>query len=181
MQADRKELAVFGCGLALIIPYLIFFHSLSLGFSLKSVCILLGGFITVLWVITKISEWPIAANSWIFAVQGAVYWFVMREHGTPLKWLFFTVAVGMLVVALINLDWLRPLYKVWMKAAHFISHVITNATMVLMFYGVFAPIGIFFRIIGKDHLNRKLEPEKKSYWQIRKSVPFDPERYKQQF
>jgi len=54
-----------------------------------------------------------------------------------------------------------------MKVAHFVGNVISSLVLALMFYLVFAPVGIVLRLIGKDLLNRTIEKEKDSYW-IRK-------------
>ena len=35
----------------------------------------------------------------------------------------------------------------------------------LLFYGVLTPIGLFFRLIGRDALQRRIEPERETYWQ----------------
>lgn len=181
IRTEKKDLYVFAFGLAIIIPYLMTFHHLSLGLSFKSVCILLGGFATVLWVITKITNWPPLANIWIGALHALLYLFVLQPHPTPLKYFFFVVAVLMFLCALINIEWIRPVYMVWMRLTGFIGQAITTLIMTLMFYGVFAPIGIFFRLTKKDYLNRKIEPESDSYWQKRDTQPLDKDRYKRQF
>jgi hypothetical protein len=59
---------------------------------------------------------------------------------------------------------LRPIEKVWMAFGEKMSMVMTTVLLVLTYYLVMTPIGLFLRVIGKDLLDQKLEPEAKSYW-----------------
>ena len=68
-----------------------------------------------------------------------------------------------------------------MKVAHFIGDTITAILMMIMFYLVFTPIGIFLRLTGKDLLDRKIDKTIQSYWKLREKTPFDKERCTKQF
>lgn len=61
--------------------------------------------------------------------------------------------------------------------------LLTRATMYLLlalvFYLVFAPVGIALRLLRRDPLRRRLDPAAKSYWLERKKNP--PERAEKQF
>ena len=52
--------------------------------------------------------------------------------------------------------------------------------MSIFYFGLITPLGLFFRSIGRDPLNRKFEPDMKSYWTNRKKVT-DIKRYFHQF
>ena len=52
--------------------------------------------------------------------------------------------------------------------------------MSIFYFGLITPLGIFFRLIGRDALNRKFEPDMKSYWIERKKIT-DIKRYFHQF
>jgi len=45
----------------------------------------------------------------------------------------------------------------------------------------FAIIGIIYRLVSKDPLDRKLEKDRPSYWVEKPAKNFDPERYLRQF
>ena len=49
-----------------------------------------------------------------------------------------------------------------------------------MFYGLFTPIGLVFRLIGRDPLQRARRPGSESYW-TPKPAPADLRRYFKQF
>jgi hypothetical protein len=72
-------------------------------------------------------------------------------------------------------------YELQMKLAHFIGGVITPLLFSVIFFLVFAPVGIFLRLAGKDHLNRRWGPSKESYWRVREGGGRAKETYLQQF
>ena len=45
----------------------------------------------------------------------------------------------------------------------------------------FAIIGIIYRLVSKDPLDRKLEKDRSSYWVKKPEKDFDPESYLRQF
>ncbi len=49
----------------------------------------------------------------------------------------------------------RPLYHVWYALAACIGIVMANLIFALLFYGIFTPMGLFMRLIGRDALNLK--------------------------
>lgn len=58
----------------------------------------------------------------------------------------------------------RPLYYVWYTLAACIGIVLANLLFGLLFYGLFAPLGLFMRLIGRDPLNLKFKRGTPSYW-----------------
>jgi len=51
--------------------------------------------------------------------------------------------------------------------------------LVLVFFLVFAPVGLALRLLGKDPLQRRLQPEAETYWIPRR--PKDPKHIERQF
>ncbi len=94
--------------------------------------------------------------------------------------------IGAIIVSLIGAVGLfkplvlRPFYVGWMIAAFPIGWMMTKLILGILFYGVFTPLGVCFRILGRDALCLNLQPETHSYW-IAKETPDDPRRYLQQF
>ena len=69
--------------------------------------------------------------------------------------------------------------RVLEEAFKLASRATMYALLALVFYLVFAPVGIALRLLGRDPLQRRLDPSAKSYWQDRKPNP--PERAEKQF
>lgn len=181
MEKETKDLYVFGYGMALLIPYLIFFHSLSLGFNPVSVLILLCGFAFVLWVTTKISELNPWVNGWVLAVEALAAIRMVQTHPSLLPGIFLCLAIVILLTTIIRVERLAPVYKTWMKIGHAISQVLTMLILGAMYYFVFTPMAIFFRITKKDYLTRTIDPNVSSYWIKRENKEFKPEQYTKQF
>lgn len=61
-----------------------------------------------------------------------------------------------------------------------IGLVVGEVLMLLVFLLVFLPIGLIFRLMGRDRLQLKIEKERASYWQP-KNLPSQTERYFRQY
>ena len=73
-------------------------------------------------------------------------------------------------------------YSVYIRIERSVEWIARNlerfvswALMSLIFYWVFAPLGMLFRSAGRDSLQRKLEPHRKTYWNDRSNQPFTVE------
>jgi hypothetical protein len=68
---------------------------------------------------------------------------------------------------------LRPVYKSWLRFAHFINTVITNVILVLIYYLVITPAGLIKRLFGGKPLPVKPDKSISSYW-VERSEPAQP-------
>ena len=57
-----------------------------------------------------------------------------------------------------------PVYLGLTVATYPIGFVLSHVIMGALFYGLITPVGIFMKIIGRDPLERKLDPDAESYW-----------------
>jgi hypothetical protein len=74
----------------------------------------------------------------------------------------------------------RPLYVIWYALACCIGFVMANLLFALMFYGLFTPIGLFMRLIGRDPLKLKFQRGTPTYWQDAEPAP-PPAQYFRQY
>jgi len=73
-----------------------------------------------------------------------------------------------------------PIYLGLTVLSYPIGFVLSYVIMGTIFYVLLAPVGLFFRVTGRDPMKRRFEPETKSYWID--SRPARPnERYFHQF
>lgn len=61
-----------------------------------------------------------------------------------------------------------------------IGLVLGEVFMFLAYYSTFLPIGLCFKLIGRDRLQRKIDRSCETYW-MDKKTPTSPERYFQQY
>ena len=104
------------------------------------------------------------------------------KHGFgPILRFYYLAAAAMLLMTLFKRDWLVEMYNPWMKAMYGIGTIVNAILMTIIFYLIFAPVGLFLRLIGKDLLNRKMDAQAKSYWILRDTKLTNRSRYTQQF
>lgn len=91
------------------------------------------------------------------------------------------LAATLLILYLMKRDFVIQFYKGWMRGATCIGAAVTFIVMLVLFYGVFSPIGLALRLLKKDPLHLRFEPEQKSYWLDRPEKEFKKENYERQF
>ena len=66
------------------------------------------------------------------------------------------VSAGVLVtLAALSPRTLRPFYRVWMRFGLIAGYINTRIIMFMLYYLVFAPLGIIMSLVGRDALLRK--------------------------
>ena len=79
------------------------------------------------------------------------------------------ISIFFLVLGLLNSKILNPLNKIWFKFGMLLGKIVSPLVMVVIFFFVVTPIGIFMKFLKKDILKLKFNKDK-SYW-IKKNEP----------
>ncbi len=111
-----------------------------------------------------------------FGLAGAV-------AGSTAEWGIYPIYVGGALVLLgaVFPRILKPVYVGWMAVALAIGAVMTVVLLTVFFLLVVTPVGLFFRLIGRDVLQRKFDRKAATYW-IPKEYPIaDRTRYEKFF
>jgi len=74
-------------------------------------------------------------------------------------------------IAFLRPSLLNSFYKIWVKVGEFIGSIISKVIMAILFYGMFTPIALILRLLGKDLLGKKLDKNSSSYWVKRETQP----------
>lgn len=74
---------------------------------------------------------------------------------------------------------LTRLNKLWMEIGLILGRIISPITLGLIFFGIFTPVSIILKIIGRDELRLKLV-QKQSHWITKKNTTFS-ENFNHQF
>lgn len=80
------------------------------------------------------------------------------------SWTLFGLGVVCAVLAATVAEALRPLYVVLMIVAFPIGMVLSAVLLRVIYYLVFTPMALWFKVIGRDAMHRKLEPDADTYW-----------------
>jgi uncharacterized membrane protein len=109
----------------------------------------------------------------VFAVLQLIFFAIVaglvQQRMAATGWAI-TIVVATAIVAIIGLikpTWLHVMYVVWMAAVFPIGFVVSHIMMAIVFYLVLTPIGLIMKLVGRDPMQRKLDPQAKSYWQPR--------------
>ena len=98
------------------------------------------------------------------------FWGALNPPQTALRWPF--MLGGLLIVwSLIAPRSLKGIHYVWMRFGLMMSKVMTPLIMGIVFYLMFAPIGVVMRVMGKDSMARKLDDSVDTYRVISKDNP----------
>jgi hypothetical protein len=84
---------------------------------------------------------------------------------------FWVAAVLMRIIGLARPEWLKPVFLGLTLATWPIGWVVSRLALALLYFAVFTPIALAFRLIGRDALRRKLDRQAKTYWE-----PYRPNR-----
>ena len=102
--------------------------------------------------------------------------------GVAFKWLLIIVAFGLMVfiISMISLKLTKIIYLGMILLTMPIGWVVSFIVLAVFYYLLLAPLGFFFRLIGRDPLYRKFDSNAKSYWLARRP-PKGLEQYFHQF
>lgn len=92
--------------------------------------------------------------------------------------LLLCIALLLFAIGILRPKVLKPVYACWMILAKAISGLITAVLLILVFYLVVTPIGLFLRLCGKDLLRLKIDGSS-SYWLKKEDI--NKESYLKQY
>lgn len=119
------------------------------------------------------------AGLWVAFFGGlALFEGLYRGHATAGLVLGAIALVGIVGLAAPKL--LRPIYVAWMVLAFPIGWTVSLLMLGIMYYGLFTPLAFVFRLMGRDAMDRTIQPAAETYW-TPKATPTDPRRYFKQF
>ncbi len=111
---------------------------------------------------------------------GAMACQAFRSGRLPIALTFAVLAVTVGPLGLIRPEAVRPIYVGWMRLAYPIGWVVSRLLLAGLFYGLFTPMALLFRVTGRDALCRRPQVGKTTYWSAKATAP-DPARYLRQF
>jgi hypothetical protein len=79
------------------------------------------------------------------------------------------IGFGLAVTGLIAPMALKPVFIGLTLIALPIGMVVSEVVMMLIYFGVFLPIGLCFKLMKRDALKRSLDRNCRSYWEVKKA------------
>jgi hypothetical protein len=93
-----------------------------------------------------------------------------RGHAT-VAGILWVAAVALRLTGILRPTALRRVYVGLMVVTWPIGWVVSHLALGLLYYGVFTPIALVFRAIGRDSMARRFDRDAKTYWE-----PYNPDR-----
>ncbi|MBX6316636.1 MAG: hypothetical protein IRY99_27540 [Isosphaeraceae bacterium] len=120
------------------------------------------------------------AGLWLAFFGGlALHQGLVRDHPRA-AWVLAALALGVGLLGLVRPPAVRPLYVGWMVLAFPIGWTVSRLILAAVYFGLFTPVALVFRLIGRDALSRTRRPDAATYW-TPKPAPADPRSYFRQF
>lgn len=110
------------------------------------------------------------------AVAGALYGGLLA----PQTWMFIALTGVFLLGATGATALVRPVYLAALIATFPLGMVLGPVILGVIYFVVFTPVAVFFRLIGRDTMQRRFDDAAPSYW-IERRPAADVKRYFRQF
>src|SRR6185312_14759421 len=106
-----------------------------------------------------------------FAVIGSIVAWRSGAFGTPFGWhkpwelpiLLSAAGVALAIIGALRPVALRWVYMTWMAMAYPIGWTVSHVLLAIVYFGVFSFVGVVFRIVGYDPLQRRFDREARTY------------------
>ena len=97
-----------------------------------------------------------------------------------LGYFLFSIGFMLSVVALRKAEVLSPLNRAWMRFGEMLGKVVSPILLSLLFFSIFVPVSLLFKLIGRDELKLRRVPST-SYWVEKKERVHVPRSFRRQF
>jgi hypothetical protein len=78
-------------------------------------------------------------------------------------WVFLILSAAIITCAFFP-PWFRGFYRAGMTASFHVGQFMGRILLIVVFWLVLTPLGLWLRLMGKDLLQTKRNPAAKSYW-----------------
>ncbi|MGE0849372.1 MAG: SxtJ family membrane protein [Hyphomicrobiaceae bacterium] len=90
-------------------------------------------------------------------------------------------ALAFLILALTRPTLMAPLNRAWTRLGLLLGAIMAPVVMGVIYFGLITPMALLARLLGKDFLRLKRDPEAATYWLPRQDSRPSPERLRDQF
>ncbi len=116
----------------------------------------------------------------VLALVAVQIWYAQALWEQPFLWLACEAVTWYGLLGLVRPRLLRPVFVGWMIAVFPIGWLVSHVLLAIVFFGVFTPLGLLFRLMGRDVLQRRRQAKQETYWQP-KPAPAGLQSYFRQF
>lgn len=107
---------------------------------------------------------------WTFIFTVISIFPLIKGEGELRLWSIIVASI-FLITGLLVPNILKYFYIYWIKFGEIMGNIVSKVILTLLFFIVFFPVGLVFRLMGKDLLSKKLDKNTSSYWIEREIQP----------
>jgi hypothetical protein len=120
------------------------------------------------------------AGLWLLFFSAIAAWQGLARGRVGVAVFVATAALAVGLLGLVRPRAVRPVFVGWMVLAFPIGWVVSIVLLGLVYFGLFLPLGLAFRLAGRDVLGLRRRPDLVTYWVERPAAP-PIRRYFRQF
>ena len=105
-------------------------------------------------------EFGLVTGAAVVALFGLFFPWMLEREWPVWPW---ALAAPLWLLALIRPSWLRGTYRAWMRFGLLASRVMTPLMLGIVYFGMISPMAMVRRLMGKDPMQRALDPDQDSY------------------
>ncbi|MBI5250409.1 MAG: hypothetical protein HY912_13025 [Desulfomonile tiedjei] len=114
-------------------------------------------------------------------LPGVIGSFLLLWKGSGTGWVWIVAGAALAACRLIP-PLFQAIYNLWIGLSIVLGYFVSRILLTVIFFLVITPTGLIMRVLGKDPMERSLDPGATTYWR-RKEQEADTsiERYEKQF
>ena len=120
------------------------------------------------------------SEAWMFFLGMVAAPLMLNRGHLRLAAAFWILAVAGRLIGLVHPMLLKSVFLGLTLATWPIGWAVSSLTLALLYYVIFTPIGLIFKLIGRDAMKRHLDRAAPTYWEPY-TPDHSPEAYLQQF
>ena len=94
-------------------------------------------------------------------------WYARALWEQPILWLLCEIVTWFAVAGVFWPRIMRPVFVGWMILVFPLAWLISHVVLAVLFFGVFTPLGLVFRLFGRDPLSLRRREGVDSYWRTK--------------
>ncbi|QFR48881.1 hypothetical protein FJR48_03755 [Sulfurimonas lithotrophica] len=117
----------------------------------------------------KLKDIKIFSIIWII-IFSSIFFYQFVKYNEVIRTILITIILLTLVLLFKPTVLVKP-YLIWIKVGEFIGNIISKVIMTVLYFGLFTPVSIILKVLGKDLLRKKMNNDESTYWIQRETQP----------
>ena len=113
---------------------------------------------------------------WILFLGLLAYWQGITDKPSTAAWVYAGLAIMPGLAGLVIPSIIRPVFVGLRVVTTPLGWIMSHLLLALLFYSIFTPVALLFKMIDRDALNRRFQPDVQTYW-TPKSAAASPKSY----